>query len=133
MNEKVYTWVFAAGGSEVDCVNMDYIKGTTELALLYLLAQVQGDRANDPDNWEMGTESVGEIRGDEEGNYYAYANYSDYHIDYALKRLDQEPEDLSELEESLREVPNHTFDDYDEDEDEYDDGDKDPEDFEEEE
>lgn len=50
MDEKVYTWVFAAGGSEVDCVNTDYIKGTTELALLYLLAQVQSDRYNDPDN-----------------------------------------------------------------------------------
>lgn len=73
----------------------------------------------------MGTESVGEIRGDEEGNYYAYANYSDYHIDYALKRLDQEPEDLSKLEESLREVPNRMFDDYDDD----DDGDEDPDGF----
>lgn len=123
MDKKVYTWIFAAGGSKVDCVNMDYIKGTTELALLYMLAQIQGDRANDPDNWEMGTESVGKIRGDDKGNYYAYANYSEYHIDYALKRLDQEPEDLSELEESLRKVSSRTFDDYDNDEDEA------PEDF----
>lgn len=119
MDEKIYKWVFAAGGSEVDCVNMDYIKGTTELALLYMLAQIQGDRANDPDNWEMGTESVGEIRGDEESNYYAYANYSDYHIDYALKRLDQEPEDLSELKESLRQVSSHTFDDNDDGDDDF--------------
>ena len=91
MDEKIYKWVFAAGGSEVDCVNMDYIKGTTELALLYMLAQIQGDRANDPD----------------------------YHIDYALKRLDQEPEDLSELKESLRQVSSHTFDDNDDGDDDF--------------
>lgn len=93
-DSKVRTWIFGIGGSEVDDVITELIRGTKRQALKYMLKQVKNDKGNDPESWENGSETLSDIWENGKDHYCASGNYCDYHIDYSITLAD-EPNDLS--------------------------------------
>lgn len=93
-DREIHTWIFGIGGNEVDDVIVEFIRGTKKQALRYMLKRVRGDRSNDPESWQDGTEILSDIWESSTGHYCAHGNYYDYHIDYSITLAD-EPKDLS--------------------------------------
>lgn len=87
---------------------MTIVKGTRDQALRYLLMRVQDDRENErPDRWDWGTETLDDIEQIGKDYYYASAQYTDYHTDYAICTIEN-PIDLSEMT-CLADIENRTF------------------------
>lgn len=82
-------WIIAIGNSEVSSVPIFKFFGTEDEVEGLLLRLVSEGRENDPDNFDMGTETVDDIDNNGDGELNAYATYTDYHIDYTAKRYDR--------------------------------------------
>ena len=74
-------YIVNISGSDFDTICVFRFDGTEEQVRRYLHDLVQSDRAVDPDGWDCGTENPDDVykEGD---NFYAYATYADYHINY---------------------------------------------------
>lgn len=88
-DRKAHTWILGIGGSEVDDVVTELLRGTLKQALKYMLKAVKNDRGNDPDKWENGAETLDDIHETRKGHYCASGNYYDYHIDYSITLADK--------------------------------------------
>lgn len=87
--DKKRDWIIGIGGSDNDGVNMYRFTGTTSAVKKELVRLVKEARDEDANIWDFGTEDVSEMqeRSDGSGSYYAYACFSDYHIDYEATPL----------------------------------------------
>ena len=79
-------WIIGISGSNMDDVEVKILTGaTTDTAKLHLFLEVQNIVAEDPEEYDCGTESVDEITvsdfGKYDGRLYAYVNFSDCHFD----------------------------------------------------
>lgn len=86
--EQSYDWVIGICNSAADGVTIYRFYGTKYDVKQKLLFLVLKDKKNDEENWEYGTESIEDVRDEDNGLGYewcAYGNYSDYHIDYTAK------------------------------------------------
>ena len=79
MEKKI--WLVGIGGSNADGVVMQRISGTEAEIKELLINMVKEDKFTDPDNWDYGITSVDNVQQDGD-SLYAYAVYTDYHIDY---------------------------------------------------
>lgn len=79
MEKKI--WLVGIGGTNADGVIMMRISATEQEIKEFLVNLVKEDKFTDPEAWEYGTDTVDEISNGVKG-FYAYAVYSDYHIDY---------------------------------------------------
>ena len=83
-------WIIGISCSEAEGVRLYSFSGTISQVKEKLVSLVKEDRENDFESYDCGTEKVEEISDfSNGGNYelYAFANYSDYHIDYTAKEL----------------------------------------------
>lgn len=86
----VYDWIIGVCNTDADGVTLYRFRGTIEETKEKLVSLVSGDRENDEENWDYGTEDVDEVQVNDNGlgyDLYAYGCYSDYHIDYSAKEL----------------------------------------------
>lgn len=92
-DREIHTWIFGIGGSETDNVITQLVRGTKRQAIRHMLHRVRNDRNNDSEKWVCGTTSMDAVQTTCNG-FYAYNEYSSYHIDYSLT-IAEEPLDLS--------------------------------------
>lgn len=80
-------WIIGVCNTDGDGVDLIGFYGTEEEAKEKLVQMVQADRLED-DGYDYGTESIDNVSVRWNGTeLYAYGCYSDYHIDYSAKRL----------------------------------------------
>ena len=90
--EERQNWIVGCGGSHMDCVGITLLKNATRQEVKeYLVECVEDAKANDEDNYgessyESGTESAEEV-DEYENNLDAYADFSNYHLDWSAQPL----------------------------------------------
>lgn len=83
-------WIIAICNTDADGIRILRFSGTEEHVKELLVKLVSEDRESDTENWEHGTESVEDVKDKSGGlgyEFYAYACYSNYHIDYTAKEF----------------------------------------------
>jgi len=80
------SYIIAIGGSNADGHNLYNYVGTEDEVKRLLLNLVKESRENDKEGYTHGTETVDEIQSRPE-EFYAYASFYDYHIDYTARKV----------------------------------------------
>lgn len=79
-------YVIGIANSESDGVRIQRAYGTENEIKNYLMSLINGDRYEDEENFDNGTESIDDLETDKEyldrGAISGYSTYGDYHIDY---------------------------------------------------
>ena len=82
-------WIIGIGGSDADDVIVYKFTGTIDDAKQKLVDLVREERDGiDLDDWDFGTESVGDVSVSPRGKLYAFGCYRDFHTDYSATPLD---------------------------------------------
>ncbi len=94
-NEKKM-FIVGIGNSAADRgVIVQRFMGTWTEVEKFLMALIEGDRMEDADSFDYGTESVEELEHCLDGSVYGYSIFGDYHIDYmAIPEEDLEVKSL---------------------------------------
>lgn len=80
-------WIIGICNTDCDGVKLVGFCGTEDEVKAKLVRMVKEGAKNDKERWDYGTASTKEVEKDYLGNWYAFGNYSCYHIDYSAKRL----------------------------------------------
>lgn len=86
-----YNWLIGVCNTDGDGVSMYQFFGTKEETKQKLVEMIDTDRNNIKeegcDEWNHGTESVGDVEERGLWELYAYGCYSNFHIDYSAVEL----------------------------------------------
>lgn len=85
-----YDWIIGICSSAGDGVVILRFTGTKNEVKKKLIKLIKEDKKCDKENWDSGSETVGEIMDNSGGlgyEFYGYGCYYDYHIDYTAKEL----------------------------------------------
>ena len=93
-NGKKYIWTIGICNSDGEGVQFYRVEGNEDAVKKYLFDLLENDRKNFEDwgdDWDCGTESVEDVSTVTlHKEFYAYAVYQDFHIDYSAI-LEEEP------------------------------------------
>lgn len=86
MNKNL--WIVGICNTDGDGINIETVIATDDEIKQYLMKRLDEDKENDEDGFDYGCETVNDIVATNSNNneYYAYAVYSSYHIDYTAVR-----------------------------------------------
>lgn len=91
--EKKQNWMIGIGGSIADDVEVYRVCGTKEQVKQHLLKLVAREKEGWHGKWEYGTEKQEDIEETSHNHFYAYACFSDFHVDFSAE-LEKEPVEL---------------------------------------
>ena len=84
--EQKETWIIGCGGSDNDGVTLEKTVGTKKDVKNHLCALATEERAEDPDNYDFGTETPEEVEERSDGSLYAFVCFCDHHVDFSAWR-----------------------------------------------
>lgn len=86
MNKNL--WIVGVCNTDGDGIDIETVIATDEEIKQYLINRVNTDKENDDSSFDYGCETVNDVVATNSSNneYYAYAVYSNYHIDYTAVR-----------------------------------------------
>ena len=94
---KKYNWIIGIGGTEIDDVETYIVHGTQHAVKKHLLNLVRDARNEDPNRWDYGITNINGIDVSSFGDHlYAYAVFSNYHIDYSAQMMPDD-KDIKEI------------------------------------
>lgn len=85
--EEDTEWLIGISGTEADNVLIYRAKATEDAIKKLLYVEVAKDRDKDPECWDHGTEAADEVCRQEDGSFYAYGCFDNYHIDYVARKM----------------------------------------------